>query len=288
MATLSGSIAGSKLEQFAVPNAEPAFAFFVPGPPLSGFIENFWMARSGESAFLPERILPTGTFELAINLRQDELSFHDLKSINTPSRFSGSVVSGAHGRSFAPADTEEVSVIGVHFRPGGAFPFLRAPAGELADAHADLDALWGSSAALLRERLCAAGTARQRFEVLERELLRRLRGGVERHYAVSAALEMFRGRGPEISVSEAAKHVGLSQRRFIEVFKAEVGLTPKLFSRIQRFQRARRAIDHGEPPDWTSIALESGYCDQSHFIREFVEFSGLSPTEYINGQEHSV
>jgi AraC-like DNA-binding protein len=284
----SGNIAGSKHQQFAVPNIEPSFAFYRPKPPLSKFVEIFWAAKSGDPAFRPERILPTGTFELAINLRQDKLSFHDLESLEAPARFSGSVVSGAHGRSFAPADTDYVSVIGVHFRPGGAFPFLGAPAGELADAHIDLDTLWGRAAGSLRERLCEARSAGQRFELLQDELLRRLRDGVERHYAVSTALEMFQKHEPENSVGETAKYVGLSQRRFIQVFKAEVGLTPKLFSRIQRFQRARRSIHHDTSPDWTSVALDSGYCDQSHFIREFVEFSGISPTDYLNRQDRSI
>lgn len=287
MTPYSGNIASSKRQQFTTPNIDPSFAFFVPKPPLSRFVETIWAAKGGEAAFRPERILPTGTFELAINLRHDKLSFTDLERPDAPSQFSGSVVSGAHGRSFAPADTGEVSVIGVHFRPGGAFPFLGAPAGELADAHVDLDALWGPAAGLLRERLCEAGTVEQRFEVLQDELFQRLRDGADRHYAVTTALEMFQKHEPGNSVSETAKYVGISQRRFIQVFKAEVGLTPKLFSRIQRFQRARRSIQHVPSPDWTSIALESGYYDQSHFIREFVEFSGMSPTEYLNRHGHS-
>ena len=287
MTSCSGNVAGSKLQQFATPNIEPSFAFFVPKAPLSQFVETIWAAEGGESAFQPERILPTGTFELAINLRRNKLSFHEAERPETLSQFSGAVVSGAHGRSFAPADTDGVSVIGVHFRPGGAFPFLGAPAGELADAHVDLDTLWGRSAGLLRERLCAASTVGQRFELVQEELLRRLREGVERHYAVRAALEIFQKHQLENSVSKTAKSVGLSQRRFIEVFKAEVGLTPKLFSRIQRFQRARRLIQGDPSPNWTSIAFDSGYCDQSHFIREFVEFSGLNPTDYLSRRDRS-
>ena len=110
----------------------------------------------------------------------------------------------------------------------------------------------------------------------------RLCHGVEQHYAVSAALEMFGKNHAGPTVREAAKYLGLSQRRFIQVFKGEVGLTPKLFSRIQRFQQTRTFIQQNPFPDWTTIALDLGYFDQSHFIREFVEFSGLSPTDYIN------
>jgi AraC-like DNA-binding protein len=61
-----------------------------------------------------------------------------------------------------------------------------------------------------------------------------------------------------------------------------VGITPKLFSRIQRFQQTRTFIQQNPFPDWTALALDLGYFDQSHFIRDFLEFSGLSPTDYVN------
>jgi AraC-like DNA-binding protein len=59
-------------------------------------------------------------------------------------------------------------------------------------------------------------------------------------------------------------------------------MTPKLFSRIQRFQQTRTFIQQNPSPNWASLALDLGYFDQSHFIREFLEFSGLSPTDYLN------
>src|SRR6185295_2034838 len=99
---------------------------------------------------------------------------------------------------------------------------------------------------------------------------------------VSAALELFGKNQAGPRVREAAKYLGLSQRRFIQVFKTEVGMTPKLFSRIQRFQKTRLLVDRDPSPDWASLAIDLGYFDQSHLIREFHEFSGLCPTDYID------
>ena len=87
------------------------------------------------------------------------------------------------------------------------------------------------------------------------------------------------------TVREAAKDLGLSQRRFIQVFKEEVGLTPKLFSRIQRFQQTRSLIRLNRSLNWAALALDFGYFDQSHLIREFLEFSGLSPADYLTAQK---
>jgi AraC-like DNA-binding protein len=277
------AIAGGKSQQFTVLKIDTLFNFYKPEPPLSKFVENFWLYEGDNPEHKTERILPTGTLELVINLRQNELRFHDAERPENCSRFSGAVVSGAHGRGFAPVPAEDTFIIGIHFKPGGAFPFLGLPAGELADTHVDLETLWGPSAGRLRERLGEARTSAERFQLLREALLDRLCHGVEQHYAVSAALEMFGKNQAGPIVRGAAKYLGLSQRRFIQVFKAEVGITPKLFSRIQRFQQTRTVIQQGHPsPNWAALALDLGYFDQSHLIREFREFSGLSPTDYLN------
>ena len=131
-------------------------------------------------------------------------------------------------------------------------------------------------------RLCEARTSAERFDLLQQALLNRLCHGVEQHYAVSTALEIFWKNQIGPTVRDAAKYLGLSQRRFIQVFSAEVGITPKLFSRIQRFQQSRSFIQVNSVPNWAALALDLGYFDQSHLIREFTEFSGLSPTDYLN------
>lgn len=80
---------------------------------------------------------------------------------------------------------------------------------------------------------------------------------------------------------DVADRVGLSQRRFIQVFAAEVGLTPKLYCRVQRFHKARGLVLNVDAPDWAQVALACGYFDQSHLIRDFREFAGLSPGNYL-------
>ena len=277
------AIAGGKSQQFTILKIDTIFNFYKPKPPLSKFVDSFWLYEGYEPVHKTERILPTGTLELVINLRQDALRFYDAERPENCSRLSGAIVSGASGRGFAPA--EEAFIIGVHFKPGGAFPFLGLPAGDLADTHVDLETLWGPSAGRLRERLCEARTSVERFQLLQEALSSRLCHGVEQHYAVSAALEMFGKNKSGPRVREAAKYLGLSQRRFIQVFKSEVGMKPKLFSRIQRFQQTRTFIQHNPSINWADLAVDLGYFDQSHFIREFLEFSGLSPTDYINRQK---
>lgn len=274
------AIACDKSQQFAIAGIDSVFEFCKPIPPLSSFVDILWLYDGRKLQQKPERILPTGTFELVINLRRNQLRMYDVERPRSCYRFSGALVSGAHGRGFTPA--EESSIIGVHFKPGGAFPFLGLPAGELADTHVDLETLWGASANQLRERVAEARTSAERFQLLQQALLNRLSHTVENHYAVSAALEMFAKNHARPTVREAAKYLGLSQRRFIEVFKSEVGITPKLFSRIRRFQQTRTLIQRKPSPNWAALACDLGYFDQSHLIHEFTEFSGVSPSQYLN------
>ncbi|MEP7076886.1 MAG: helix-turn-helix domain-containing protein [Acidobacteriota bacterium] len=279
---LGTTTAGGKSQQFAISNIDTIFNFYKPKPPLSKFVDIFWLYEGNNAERRTGPILPTGRLELAINLRQDEMRFHDSDVSKTASRFSAAVVSGAHGRMFVPAAREELCVIGVHFKPGGAFPFLGLPASDLADTHVDLDILWGPLAGLLRERLCEARTSAERFHLIEEALLNRLGHGFEHHHAIPAALNMFTNNHGGPVVREAAKHLELSQRRFIQIFKTEIGMTPKLFNRIQRFQKTRLLIDSDPSPDWASLAIDLGYFDQSHLINEFREFSGFSPTDYTD------
>ena len=280
------AIARSKSQQFSISNIDTIFDFYEPKPPLSKFVNSFWLYESQETQHKNPRILPTGTLELAINLRRNELFFYDAEQPQQCSRLSGAVVSGAHGHAFAA--TEETFIMGVHFKPGGAFPFLGLPASQLGDTHVELETVWGPSACRLRERLCEARSSAERFQLLEKALLSRLRHQVEQHYAVSAALEMFARYQGGATVRDVAKYLGLSQRRFIQVFKSEVGMTPKLFSRIQRFQQTRTLIQKSPSPNWVALALDLGYFDQSHLIREFLEFSGFSPTDYLNRHKNLI
>ncbi|NJR52192.1 MAG: helix-turn-helix transcriptional regulator [Leptolyngbyaceae cyanobacterium CSU_1_3] len=257
---------------------------FKPGPPLGDFIHNFWLYEDYVVPQLKDHILPSGTIELVINLRDDELRIYDATLSGQYRRFSGAIVSGAYGGFFAIDTLQETLIMGVHFKPGGAFPFLGVSANELTDTHVDLETLWGRAAINLRERLCAAATPMQRFALMEEAMLSHQRRPLEHHYAVPIALAALGQTDDDVSVRDVARHVGLSQRRFIQVFKGEVGLTPKLFSRVQRFQRVLTLVQQ-TPPDWARLAVECGYFDQSHLIRDFVSFSGFNPTEYFDHQK---
>ncbi len=252
---------------------------YIPGPQLSEFVDYFWLFEGGHAP-RKERILPSGTSELVINLRDDEIRIHH-PAHSQHRRLSGAVLSGTYSSILVVDAMQHESMLGVHFKPGGALPFLGALASDLTDAHADLADLWGRSANQLRERLCEVVAARERFQIMERALINRLGRSPKGRHAVATALDAFGPHGTTASVRDVAREVGLCQQRFRKVFAAQVGLTPKIFCRIRRFQWARTLAAQIEKPEWACIAASCGYFDQSHLINDFQQFSGFTPTEYL-------
>lgn len=257
-----------------------AYYSYTPGPPLSEFIDSFWLCEDAQSP-RKERILPSGTIELVINLREDEVRIHNSIQPDCYKRFPGAIVSGTYSAAFVIDALQHASMLGVHFKPGGSVSFIGALASEVTDTHAGLEVFWGRPALELRTRLCEAATPREKFRLVEEMLIRRLRQPVKVHAAVPMALNVFGQMGGGLSVREAAREAGLSQRQFIRVFTDYVGLTPKFFCRILRFQRARALADASTRLNWAHLAAAAGYFDQSHLIHEFQELCGLSPAEYL-------
>lgn len=173
------------------------------------------------------------------------------------------------------------SLIGVSFKPGGAAPFFPLPASELHNRHVSLETLWGTSAAELREQLLSVDATQARFTLLEESLLAHVSRPLLWRPAVAFALAELQTFTHTRTISEVIEQTGLSARHFIQIFDEAVGLTPKQFYRVRRFQEVLRLIEKGGPIRWTDVALACGYFDQAHFIHDFRDFCGLTPGTYL-------
>ena len=252
-----------------------------PAPPLSRFVELLWYYQQPPLNHHKERLMPDGCIGLIINLQQDETRIYDADNLNKLTKLSGCSVGGPHTRCFAIDTDEQTCVIGVSFRPAGAVPFLKLPSCELQNQHIELEDLWGSLARELRERALAAKTPETKLRVVELVLLQRAAGMFDGQPVVEYAVENFLLQPATARITEVAHKTGFSSRRFIELFKQHVGMTPKLFCRVRRFQKVLRGITSGRPVNWTDTALQCGYFDQAHFIHDFRAFSGINPSKYL-------
>jgi AraC-like DNA-binding protein len=253
----------------------------IPHPPLSQFVELLWLYECGASAHAAERCLPMGSVDLIIDLGADRLRLRDRGDPRNVVEFADSLLCGAHAQYFVIDTTRPRAIMGVHFKPGGAFPFFQLPMDELANLHLPLEVLWRGKEATLRERLLDAATPAEKFHSLERSLLALLARPEARHSGVGFALAQLMRAPCAWKMLDLAETIGLSQRRFIRLFSDEVGLTPKAFCRVRRFQQAIGLIGRARAVDWSTIALACGYYDQAHFIHDFQDFCGLAPTAYL-------
>jgi AraC-like DNA-binding protein len=253
-----------------------------PRAPLDAAISAIWVVESNVLPFRLERVLPTGAAQLIVNLKEDAIRRYEPRRGMACETSSGAVLAGVQSR-FGVIDTAEQEwVAGVSFKPGGMLSFTRVPAAATLDLDVELDeVLPRALVRTLRDQLLDAPDAAGRLDRLEAALLEAWTGAMP-HPAVRFALERFSHHATMTSVAAVTDETGLSPKRLIERFKADVGVTPKRFCRILRFQRAVSVAHTRGTVDWTSVALDCGYYDQSHLIHDFREFSGLTPSEYLS------
>jgi AraC-like DNA-binding protein len=241
-----------------------------PNPALARFVELFWHDDRYRALSHRERVLPTGAFTMVFDLESG-----------------ASIVSGLRTKCIE-FDTGPVGdVVGVLFWPGGGRGIFNFPAEELYNETVPLDLLWGSGADdlcnLMREATCPDA----RFQILEDALTRRIRNHAILHPAVGYGLQEFQ-QVPHIGrILEVVKDAGLSRRRFSQLFREQVGLTPKLYCRLRRFYWVLERISSGIVVEWADVAAAGGYSDQAHLVHEFREFSGFSPAAFLNAERTS-
>jgi AraC-like DNA-binding protein len=178
--------------------------------------------------------------------------------------------------------TGTVRILGVRFWPGGAYPFITLPQHELADNVFGLDAVWGGIVPEIESRLRDARTTAELVSLIESLLLARLNQFRAPDEAVLAAVALIFRSGGLMSIGTLADEMGMSLRQLDRRFNSRVGLTPKALCRIIRLQRLLKMLEHKGSPEWARLALECGYYDQSHLIKEFRAFAGKEPTSYFS------
>jgi AraC-like DNA-binding protein len=244
-----------------------------PRPPLNEFVECFWTLESdGPSpGGAPERILPDGCVELILNFGDRFSQHQNNRGKLQPRHFLVGQMSGP----ILISPNGAVQLLGIRFHPGGTSPFLRVPMNELTDQIAELGSL---SSELERELLLVSedlSSLSEKRSAVESVLMDRwLRGSYESS-AIRLAARIVETAG-RVSVDQLAWVAGISSRQLERRFLRDIGIGPKLLGRILRFQQVFRAVERVDSA-WASIAVECGYYDQAHLIRDFSQFAGQTP-----------
>jgi methylphosphotriester-DNA--protein-cysteine methyltransferase len=171
-------------------------------------------------------------------------------------------------------------LLGVAFTARGGFPWLGERMDGLSDRIIALADALGDGALALRERLLDTTSLAARFRIVERWLLARLNPRTIVHPAVRWAVDRIAASGGRVAIEHLAVQTGFTRKHLGNLFRQQVGLSPKSLARVHRFRDALAILDkaNGRVP-WVELADACGFYDQSHLINEFRRFTGFSPVE---------
>lgn len=256
-----------------------------PAPPLLPYIDYFYYI-DGAPPHRREKVLPTGWLDLEVNLG-GAIQVYDASGSTRVATCVESWWAGVWTTYGTVEWSPAVRLIGIHFKPGGAYPFLNFPLSELHNQIIPADTVWGGFADELYERLSAAPSIPARFALFEELLLTRLRAAPDGLNGVRYGVREIARHNGALPIRALRDHMGISQSYLLTQFKRMVGVSPKALAQLYRLKLVLRSIDPAEDVDWMGIAFESGYYDQAHFSKEFRAFTGHSPTDYLQLRRQS-
>ncbi|MBL0423066.1 AraC family transcriptional regulator [Ramlibacter sp. AW1] len=221
--------------------------------------------RLPAGAVVSERVVPDGALRLILDFGSGRAQ-----------------VVGPSARPVLLSMTGNLSGLSVTLQPGAAFMLFGIPAHELAEKVV----AWDDLVAAAHRGLC--GLVREpsgddeRARILCAALQRMTRdtGGEERRKATRAAA-LLRSYGHARSMRVVAAAVGISERRLQQIFRSQLGLSPAAWRRLMRVHECLRLLRLPGPKQWTELALETGFYDQSHLINEFQALCGLTPGQFL-------
>ncbi len=249
--------------------------------PLDKFIESIFYFNN----FLPnhsiERVVPTGHIFIVFELDGFIRNTFDNNTLEPNGTFSKVWISGMHKNYLSISAHQNSEMLVIQFKPFGGFPFFHFPIHKLNNKVILAEEIFGNEILELRKQILTKPNSFDKFTIVENWL----NAKCDLNKFPNDELISIVG---QISSQALSKHTAIvksypkSQKHLIEQFKKFCGHTPKVLHRIFRFSNLLNQINKQQKISWSEIAHQSGYADQSHFIKEFKEFSGFNPEEFID------
>jgi len=248
--------------------------------PLKNHIESIFHFKGFMPDHSIERVVPTGHLFILFELDGITRHTYNNKTLKPNGSFSKVWISGIHKNYLSISAPQDSEMFVIQFKPTGAYPFIHQPIDTLNNLVTDAQKILGNEILEIHNRILIAGSSKRKFKIVEGWLSKRYR---EEKCADTELLDVFDklSKEPIIKYQNAISEYPKTQKHLIVQFKKYFGLTPKSFQRIFRFNEILTQIQGKEQINWSQITYNWGYTDQSHFIKEFKEFSGFNPQEFI-------
>ena len=255
--------------------------------PLIDFIESIFYYKGFKPDHSIERVVPTGHLFIIFELDGIERNTFNNESLKPNGSYREVWVSGIHKNHLTISAHQDSEMMVIQFKTNGAYPFFKTPIHNFNNKVIPAEQIFGDDILTLRKNVLRAQSIPDKFNYAETWLLNRYDQSKSPPEDIVHVLEQIRSK-PFSKSREMVDSYPNSQKHFISQFKKYFGLTPKVLHRIFRFDEILKQIQNNQQLNWSDIAYEFGYTDQSHFIKEFREFSGFSPQEYINADYHKI
>ncbi len=251
-----------------------------PPAHLEPFVDCIWVlaAAKGDGDPEPEIVLPDGKTELVVHFGDAFLKLEG----GSYQRQARVLMSGQLTQRIMLKPTGEIGVVSIRFKAAGAARFFDVPYEEIVDRVVDFAQFEPAFSAAIHERIACARSHDERLAAMIAVLEERLTQESKEDIFVRQACQYIVRAEGEYSVQHLVKLIGFSERQLERKFKRQVGITPKILSRIMRFQKFLAMAKQTNTLTLADAATACGYYDQSHFIRDFTKFSGMSPVRYLS------
>lgn len=253
----------------------------IPAYPLNQFIESFLYYKDYSPQHTVDRFLPDGNVNIVIDLTDYPKFIYDNHSLKEIQACRNVWFSGIRNNFITIPSGRDSEMFVINFHKGRAYPFVEMPMHELTDYVVDGELVMTHEILNLREKLLTAALVTQKFKYAEAHLMKVFGKKLIINPFIEYSVNHLINSPKTLTLDQLAAKVGFSQKHFIKIFKENVGLTPKGFLKVLRFQKAIAEIEIGKL-DWNTIAYESGYYDQAHFNNDFKAFSGFTPQQYLS------
>ncbi len=260
------------------------FEHHIPSFPLNQFIESFIYYRDYNPVHSLDRFLPDGNVNIVIDLTDYPKYIYDNETLKEIQSCRHVWFSGMRNHPITIPSGRDSEMFVINFHKGRSYPFVQMPLYDLTDSVVDGELVLTHGIIDLREIILETALIPGKFRAAETFLSKKFAKKLIVNPFIEFAVNKIIQSPNAISISHIAGKVGYSQKHLIKLFKDNVGLTPKGFLKIIRFQKAIQEIEVTKKPDWTGVAFESGYFDQAHFINDFKQFSGFTPSQYLQKQ----
>jgi AraC-like DNA-binding protein len=256
----------------------------IPDKPLDIYVQGIVYYNGYNPDFDMERFLPDGTTNLIIDFKDEPKFIFDNESLQRKQQCDTAWFSGMHTKYLTISSGDNSEMMVITFKPGFSYPFIQGPLSDYQNKVVQATAIFGDSILNLRKELMVMDTPKSKLDLVANWLLSLLSETSFSESIIRQFVTEIRESPDLVNLNIIARRSGYSQKQFIHLFKKYVGLTPKQFHRIVRFNEILSAIHTKSEVDWIPMAIGCGYYDQAHFIKDFQEFSGLNPEKYMVDQ----